>query len=172
MPDQPFEVISDGEEGVDDAEEELEEQQENGGIRKNLLDEFRDIEKTNSNELENNGRQFMKVYLRIRPFTSEERELSQDQDCMEIEGNSAINLNAPKDSFTFKNEKRGREVTHRFTFSRVFGAETTQKQFFDDTNLDLVKDFMDGQNCLIFTYGITNSGKVRVYFTVYFTGLK
>ncbi|XP_031556529.1 kinesin-like protein KIF20B [Actinia tenebrosa] len=159
MPDQPFEVISDGEEGLDDAEEELEEQLENGGIRKNLLGEFADIEKTNSNVLENNGRECMKVYLRIRPFSAEEKDLSQDQDCMEIDGDSAINLNAPKDSFTFKNEKRGREVTHRFTFSRVFGPETTQKQFFDDTNLNLLKDFMDGQNCLVFTYGITNSGK-------------
>ncbi|EDO32132.1 predicted protein, partial [Nematostella vectensis] len=43
--------------------------------------------------------------------------------------------------------------------SRVFGPETTQKDFFDETSLGLVRDFVDGQNCLVFTYGVTNSGK-------------
>jgi len=133
---------------------------ENGAIRKNLLDEFADVAKTEQ-AISNNGRELMKVFLRIRPFTEEEKELANNQECMEKEGDTAILLNAPKDSFTFKNEKRGREVTHRFTFSHVFGAETTQKQFFDSTTLDLVKDFMDGQNCLVFTYGVTNSGKVK-----------
>lgn len=134
---------------------------ENGGIRKNLLDEFADIAKTDTS-ISNNGRECMKVYLRIRPFTDEEKEQANNHECMEKDGENAILLNAPKDSFTFKNEKRGREVTHRFTFSHVFGAETTQKEFFDSTSLDMVRDFMDGQNCLVFTYGVTNSGKVSL----------
>lgn len=142
-------------EGEDDEIQNL----ENGAIRKNLLGEFADIAKSDP-VISNNGRELMKVFLRIRPFTEEEKELHKNQECMEKDGETAVLLNAPKDSFTSKNEKRGREVTHRFTFSHVFGAETTQKEFFDSTSLDVVKDFMDGQNCLVFTYGVTNSGKV------------
>ena len=67
---------------------------------------------------------------------------------------------APKDSNTFKNSQHGcAKQTHRFTFSQIFRPECTQKTFFDETVLGVVKDFIDGQNCLIFTYGVTNSGK-------------
>ena len=159
MSEQPFLVNSDVEdEGKDNDLQQI----GNGGIRKNLLDEFADLAKTDTT-ISSNGREFMKVYLRIRPLTDEESESSENQDCMEADGDTAILLNAPKDSFTSKNEKRGREVTHRFTFSHVFRPETTQKQFFDNSSLDVVKDFMDGQNCLVFTYGVTNSGKVTYF---------
>ena len=67
---------------------------------------------------------------------------------------------APEDSHTFKNSMRGTaKANHKFTFTRVFADETTQKDFFDATTLATVKDFIDGQNCLMFTYGVTNSGK-------------
>ncbi|KAJ7363560.1 hypothetical protein OS493_009719 [Desmophyllum pertusum] len=69
-------------------------------------------------------------------------------------------MNAPKESFAFKNSTRaGGEISHRFSFTNVFDEETTQKSFFDDTTLPLVTDFINGQNCLVFTYGVTNSGK-------------
>ena len=51
------------------------------------------------------------------------------------------------------------ENRHKFTFSKVFDTLTSQKDLFDETIMPLLKDFFLGQNCLIFTYGITNSGK-------------
>lgn len=72
---------------------------------------------------------------------------------------------APSSSHTFKNCSYGHgqgkmeRTHHRFTFSRIFDENTTQKAFFDDTVLGTVKEFIDGQNCLLFTYGVTNSGK-------------
>jgi hypothetical protein len=69
-------------------------------------------------------------------------------------------LHAPKESHTFKNCTHGLgKTTHKFKFSRIFDSTTTQKDFFQETMLDLVKDFIDGQNCLVFTYGVTSSGK-------------
>jgi kinesin family protein 20 len=46
-----------------------------------------------------------------------------------------------------------------YTFSHVFRPETTQSDFFINTTLPLVQDVLQGQNGLLFTYGVTNSGK-------------
>ena len=46
-----------------------------------------------------------------------------------------------------------------YTFSHVFPPNTTQSEFFTKTTLPLVQDVLQGQNALIFTYGVTNSGK-------------
>ena len=46
-----------------------------------------------------------------------------------------------------------------YTFSHVFPPDTTQTDFFNKTTLPLLKDVLDGQNALLFTYGVTNSGK-------------
>ena len=129
-------------------------------IRKNLFDEF-DVPSKQKSSSENSDREYMKVYLRIRPFSSEEIENKENQNCVERESSTAVLANAPKESFAFKNSTRaGSEISHRFTFSNVFTEDTTQKAFFDETTLPLVTDFIHGQNCLVFTYGVTNSGKV------------
>ena len=79
---------------------------------------------------------------------------------MNVESGSCLKMCAPKDSFAFKSSQRGfGDMTHKFTFTRIFGEETSQKTLFDDTMLATVKDFVDGQNCLVFTYGVTNAGK-------------
>ena len=88
---------------------------------------------------------------------------------MEVETDHLVAMHAPKDSVTFKNSMHGcGKQTHKFTFSNIFAASTTQKAFFDQTALTTVKDFVDGQNCLVFTYGVTNSGKTyTVQGTIY-----
>lgn len=79
---------------------------------------------------------------------------------MELEGDTQLLAHAPKDSHTYKNHTYGLgKQTHKFTFSRIFDEKTSQKEFFNATMLTTVKEFIDGQNCLVFTYGVTNSGK-------------
>jgi kinesin family member 20 len=46
-----------------------------------------------------------------------------------------------------------------FTFSHVFPPNTDQSTFFLRTTLPLIKDVLEGQNGLLFAYGVTNSGK-------------
>ncbi|KAK3090559.1 hypothetical protein FSP39_012688 [Pinctada imbricata] len=102
----------------------------------------------------------MKVYLRIRPFTNRELAQKEDQECLEVESSRIVLAHAPKDSHSFKNCAHGLgKTTNKFTFSKIFKEDVTQKEFFDEAMLGLVKDFVDGQNCLIFTYGVTSSGK-------------
>ena len=79
---------------------------------------------------------------------------------MVISDEHILSANAPKESHTYKNSVHGcGKQTHRFTFSKIFASDTSQKLFFDESVLGTVKDFVDGQNCLVFTYGVTNSGK-------------
>lgn len=46
-----------------------------------------------------------------------------------------------------------------FSFTKVFPPETSQVDLFSATTLPLVKDVLAGENGLIFSYGVTNSGK-------------
>jgi kinesin family protein 20 len=46
-----------------------------------------------------------------------------------------------------------------YTFSHIFPAPTSQSAFFTKTTLPLIKDALNGQNGLLFAYGVTNSGK-------------
>lgn len=46
-----------------------------------------------------------------------------------------------------------------YKFSHVFPPNTIQSDFFTRTTLPLVNDALNGQNALLFTYGVTNSGK-------------
>ena len=49
--------------------------------------------------------------------------------------------------------------TSTYSFSHVFPSATLQSDFFTKTTLPLVQDLLQGQNALLFTYGVTNSGK-------------
>lgn len=105
---------------------------------------------------ENEDIQHIKVYLRIRPTTSDERVQGMDDGCVYVESDHAVVLTAPPNSQAIRNASH---QCQRFTFTHVFPPETSQRQFFDSTVHSLVSDFVSGQNCLIFTYGVTNSGK-------------
>ena len=50
-------------------------------------------------------------------------------------------------------------VTHRFTFDRVLGSQSTQAETYEIVALPVVADFMKGFNATIFAYGQTGSGK-------------
>ncbi|NXE93771.1 KI20A protein, partial [Menura novaehollandiae] len=133
-------------------------------VRKDLLSEFSaispDLEGSQAVAEDNNGK--LKVYLRVRPLKSTEVEKGEDQGCVCIENSETLLLKAPKNSFTMRSTERGvGQAVHRFSFTQIFGPDVGQKLFFDETMKQVVKDVLSGQNCLVYTYGITNSGKTH-----------
>ena len=167
MTEEKHNCLSDGEEDPDESQIDHPLNCNNDAdICKNLFDEF-DVPAKQKTSSDSSGREYMKVYLRVRPFSDEEIERNENQQCVEKESCTTILMNAPKESFAFKNSTRaGGEISHRFSFTNVFDEETTQKSFFDETTLPLVTDFIHGQNCLVFTYGVTNSGKVSLRYKI------
>ncbi|KAM9302565.1 kinesin-like protein KIF20A [Morus bassanus] len=102
----------------------------------------------------------LKVFLRVRPYSVSELENHESQGCVTIEDPQTVILKAPKESSAMKNSERGiGHSMHRFTFSQVFGPETTQSEFFEGSMKDIVRAYVNGVNGLVFTYGVTNAGK-------------
>ncbi|NXS53665.1 KI20A protein, partial [Brachypteracias leptosomus] len=134
-------------------------------VRKDLLSEFSaispNLEASQQAVAEDdNGK--LKVYLRVRPLKATEVEKGEDQGCVCIENSETLLLKAPKDSFTMRSTERGvGQAAHRFSFTQIFGPDVGQKLFFDETMKQVVKDVLNGQNWLVYTYGITNSGKTH-----------
>jgi len=46
-----------------------------------------------------------------------------------------------------------------YTFTHVFPSTAQQPEFFSKTTLPLVRGLLDGEDGLLFAYGVTNSGK-------------
>ncbi|XP_041808496.1 kinesin-like protein KIF20A [Chelmon rostratus] len=102
----------------------------------------------------------VKVFLRIRPLTETERSRGEEQGCVAVQDEETLLLKAPKDSQNMRTAERGiTQSMHKFSFSKIFGAETTQQQFYECTMKKMVKDVLQGENRLLYTYGVTNSGK-------------
>ncbi|GFT44668.1 kinesin-like protein KIF23 [Nephila pilipes] len=91
----------------------------------------------------------IEVYCRIRP-----NEHDNDSVCLKAENKNTIILFSPEIPL---NTKTIKEI--HCSFKEVFNADASQKQVFDQICLPLVEDVLFGGNGLIFTYGITSSGK-------------
>ncbi|XP_061890861.1 kinesin-like protein KIF20A [Entelurus aequoreus] len=112
----------------------------------------------------------VKVFLRIRPLTECERERGEEQGCVNIQDDENLLLKAPKCSQNTKMAERGISPSmHKFTFSKILGPETTQQHFYECTMKEMVRNVLQGENRLLYTYGVTNSGKT---YTVQGTGRK
>ncbi|XP_074855640.1 kinesin-like protein KIF20B [Carettochelys insculpta] len=134
-------------------------------LKVDLSDEFSlvssNLDVSQRNSLD--SKEHIQVCLRIRPFTASEKE-NESQDCVSIQDSASVILKGPKNSMSCRlSEKNVGQMVQKFTFSRVFGPETTQEEFFDGTVKQPVQDFLEGHNRLIFTYGVTNAGKTYTF---------
>ncbi|XP_047437587.1 kinesin-like protein KIF23 isoform X6 [Mugil cephalus] len=91
------------------------------------------------------------VYCRIRPLGAEHEEC-----CIEMISSSTIQLHPPDG---LKANRNGEYKEVQYSFKKVFGINTSQMELFEDVAKPLVEDLIHCKNGLLFTYGVTGSGK-------------
>ncbi|XP_041651548.1 kinesin-like protein KIF23 isoform X2 [Cheilinus undulatus] len=91
------------------------------------------------------------VYCRVRPLGVEDEEC-----CIEVISSTTIQLHAPEG---FKTNRNGEYKETQYSFKKVFGVSVSQIELFENMAKPLVDDLIHGKNGLLFTYGVTGSGK-------------
>lgn len=93
----------------------------------------------------------VQVYCRLRPMQH-----PTDILCMKVISDTTVAITPPESAINFRNSSNKEIQT---TFSRVFTPDATQKEIFKVVALPLVENVVRGRNSLLFTYGVTGSGK-------------
>ncbi|TRY66403.1 hypothetical protein DNTS_003366 [Danionella cerebrum] len=99
----------------------------------------------------NNQKDPVGVYCRVRPLGDDDEEC-----CIEVISNTTIQLHAPDG---LKANRNGEFKETQYSFKKVFGIKTSQNELFEDVAKPLAEDLIHGKNGLLFTYGVTGSGK-------------
>jgi hypothetical protein len=90
------------------------------------------------------------TFLRLRPH-DEERPV-----CIIVDGSDEVYLVQPAGAAAAEGG-----VRIKYTFTRVFDGRASQKEVFDETAKPLISGLLEGSNGLLFTYGVTGSGKTH-----------
>ncbi|XP_075254209.1 uncharacterized protein LOC142345772 isoform X2 [Convolutriloba macropyga] len=91
-------------------------------------------------------KEHIQVYLRIRPLKPKETGVP-----YEVNANTSQLKIESANSITQKQSE--------FSFSQIYDDGVSQKRLFEATVKPMLEEFVNGLNCLVFTYGVTNSGK-------------
>ncbi|XP_042332907.1 kinesin-like protein KIF23 isoform X2 [Sceloporus undulatus] len=93
------------------------------------------------------------VYCRVRPVSVPDQEC-----CIEIVSGTTVQVHPPEG---YRITRNGEYKELQYSFKEVFGSTTTQRKVFDVVARPLVEDLIHGKNGLLFTYGVTGSGKTH-----------
>jgi hypothetical protein len=93
-------------------------------------------------------REPIRVYCRVKPPPPNEAS------CAEIANGTSVVLRAPHPDASADAEK-----ADSFHFTGAFSNNYTQEDVYNATAQPLVNSLFEGRNCLLFSYGPTNSGK-------------
>ncbi|XP_076242067.1 kinesin-like protein KIF23 [Calliopsis andreniformis] len=92
----------------------------------------------------------VKVFCRLRPMNH-----PNDVSCIKIISNTSLIITPPESVLNIRNANRAIQTS----FSHIFGPNASQKEVFDIVALPLVENLINGKNSLLFTYGVSGSGK-------------
>lgn len=92
------------------------------------------------------------VFCRVRPLQSEA-----DLTCMRVKNSTTIAVNAQDQLMHHKQNGAQREI--QYIFKHVFQPDASQQDVFVAVAQPLVENLVKGRNSLLFTYGVTGSGK-------------
>ncbi|XP_066491555.1 kinesin-like protein KIF23 isoform X4 [Tiliqua scincoides] len=91
------------------------------------------------------------VYCRVRPVAVPDQEC-----CIEVVSSTTVQVHPP-DGY----RRAGEYKEVQYSFKEVFSTDVAQRQVFDVVARPLVEDLIHGKNGLLFTYGVTGSGKTH-----------
>lgn len=91
----------------------------------------------------------VQVYCRVRPINN-----PNEASCVEVISSKTVSLRPPEMAVNYKTM---REM--QYTFQHVFGTHSTQREVYERVAQPLVEGLIKGKNGLLFTYGVTSSGK-------------
>lgn len=92
----------------------------------------------------------VEVYCRIRPLYN-----PNDVPVIRLVDSKTVQFEQLETNGPSKNATK----QYRYTFKHVFDASASQQEIFEQVGLPLVNDLLHGKPGLLFTYGITSSGK-------------
>lgn len=92
----------------------------------------------------------VQVLLRCRPFNDEERKANAPQ---------VISCYDQRREVTVIQNIASKQIDRLFTFDKVFGPQSLQKDLYDQAVVPIVNEVLEGFNCTIFAYGQTGTGK-------------
>ncbi|KLT42795.1 kinesin-domain-containing protein [Cutaneotrichosporon oleaginosum] len=92
----------------------------------------------------------LQAYLRIRP----QLEAESGTPYLEVQDGTSVLMRPPVES-----RLHMPKPSQLYSFNRVFGPDTEQNNFFNETTKPLVEKLLQGENGLLFAYGVSNSGK-------------
>lgn len=111
---------------------------------KKLSDIFDDCVQTQTND------SHFKVFLRVRPL------VSKGENTVSIVSDNTIVTHAPDVS---KRAQYTKKEERHYAFHKVFGPKSQQLEVYNQVAHPLFDKFTQGENCLLFAYGMTNAGK-------------
>lgn len=91
------------------------------------------------------------VFCRVRPLPSDG-----DLSCVRVKNSTTIVLTTPEQAL---GTKQGALKETQYIFKHVFEANSSQQDVFAGVAQPLVENLIRGRNSLLFTYGVTGSGK-------------
>ncbi|GKA84884.1 kinesin-like protein KIN-5C [Tanacetum coccineum] len=92
----------------------------------------------------------VQVLLRCRPFSDDEKRNNAPQvvTCNDFQREVAVSQSIA-----------GKQIDRVFTFDKVFGPTSRQKDLYEQAVVPIVNEVLEGFNCTIFAYGQTGTGK-------------
>ncbi|XP_015273987.1 PREDICTED: kinesin-like protein KIF23 [Gekko japonicus] len=99
----------------------------------------------------NNQKDPVGVYCRVRPVPDQEC-------CIEVVSSTTVQVHPPDG---YRSNRNGEYKEVQYSFKEVFGPSGSQRWVFDTVAKPLVEDLIHGKNGLLFTYGVTGSGKTH-----------
>ncbi|XP_063234181.1 kinesin-like protein KIF20A isoform X2 [Bacillus rossius redtenbacheri] len=95
----------------------------------------------------------VKVYLRIKPSDEGMGKLFSAID------DRKLFVDHSRDSTISHKSDQARRHSEQFVFTKILRESIDQSQVFRECALQPLKNFIQGDNCLVFAYGTTNAGK-------------